>query len=441
MLPLSNPLQNWHVSKGALRITDGRALLLRGVNIASAHKQPPYFGFHGSADFRRVRDEWGMNAVRLLISWAAIEPERDCYDIGYLDRLSERLDWARDARLWVVLDMHQDVYGEAFGGNGAPRWTCNPESYAGFEPSDPWFLNYLKPEVAAAFNRFWTDLELQDKYFGAWCQLAARFADHPAVVGFDPMNEPFWGTIEVTQFENQVLHSFYERAVRAVRRLAPRWVAFIEPCSSRNLGIRTQLRPFSFDNVVYAPHCYDLSAEAGHGFDPVRRSTLIENIAQLSKEAQQLGTALWIGEYGGNADHPGISEYMDAHFEGAGRVAAGSMYWAYDRDAGYGLLDPNGNEKPELLAALVRPYPELINGDPITLSFDATTREFRCTWLSGDPEAGPSEISVPRRVYPTGYRASAEGHESLDMDTRPNRLLLRGVPAGAQITLRITATV
>lgn len=439
MPPLRKTLQHWRVSRRALRASDGRALLLRGVNLASAHKKPPYFGFHGEADFHRIRNDWGMNALRLLISWAAIEPDRDRYDTSYLDRLAARLDWARDARLWVVLDMHQDVYGEAFGGNGAPRWTCRPEAYAGFEPSDPWFLDYLKPQVVDAFNRFWSDLDLQQKYFDAWGQVAARFADHPAVVGFDPMNEPFWGTIEVTHFESQVLHAFYERLVHTVRRLAPHWVAFIEPCSSRNLGVRTHLRPFSFADVVYAPHSYDLGAEAGHGFDPLRRSALIENIAALDKEAQRLGAALWIGEYGGNAAHPGISEYMDAQFEGAGRVAAGSMYWAYDRDAGYGLLDPHGNEKPELLAALVRPYPELINGDPIAIRFDATTREFQCTWLSGAPEAGPSEISVPGRVYPTGYHASVDDHDHIELNARPGSLYVANVPAGRRVTLRLTA--
>ena len=40
------------------------------------------------------------------------------------DRLDARL-LARFAEhgVHVILDMHQDVYGEGFGGNGAPRWT------------------------------------------------------------------------------------------------------------------------------------------------------------------------------------------------------------------------------------------------------------------------------------------------------------------------------
>ena len=63
--------------------------------------------------------DWGMNAVRLLTTWAAVEPEQGVYDEAYLDALAERLDWAKDAGLHVVLDMHQDVYGEGFGFDGA----------------------------------------------------------------------------------------------------------------------------------------------------------------------------------------------------------------------------------------------------------------------------------------------------------------------------------
>ncbi len=428
------PGASWHVARGALRAADGRAVLLRGVNIASAHKHPPYFGFHRADDFRRVRADWGMNAVRLLIIWAALEPERGRYDLSYLDQLEERLDWASAAGLWVVLDMHQDVYGEGFGGDGAPRWTCDEARYAAFEPSEAWFLNYLEDNVVACFDAFWADAELQGRYLDAWRLVAARFAHHPAVVGFDPMNEPFWGSTEVTQFEREVLGPFYERAVNAVRSEAPGWVAFIEPCSSRNLGVPTALLPFAFRDAVYAPHAYDLGAEAGNGFDPMHRGSLIDNIAQLNEEADRLGAALWIGEYGGNADHPGISEYMDAEYSGIGAVAAGSMYWAYDRDDGYGLLDAQGEEKPLLLDALVRPYPELIGGDPLSISFDSATRAFSFSWLAGEPSVQTTEVSVPTRLYPEGYRAECEGCE---LDQRPAHLRVTGAPPGKRMTLRI----
>ncbi len=406
-LPPPRP-EGWHVSGGALRAADGRAVILRGVNLANAHKTAPYFGFHELPDFRRVREDWGMNSVRLLILWAAIEPAPGAYDEAYLDQVERRLDWARQAGLLVVLDMHQDVYGEGFGGDGAPRWTCDEAHYEAFEPISPWFLNYQNEHVIACFDALWNSDELMDRYAGAWRRVAERFAGHEAVVGFDVMNEPHWGST-LFSFEEDKLQPFYERVVTAVREPAPHWVAFLEPSASRNIGLPTGLTPFSFPNVVYAPHGYDTEAEQGKGFDESRREALLIKLGELRADATMLGAALWIGEYGGTADSPGITEYMDAEYDGQGEVAAGSAYWAYDRDGGYGLLAPDGSEKAALLDVIVRPYPMRVAGDPVRFSFDETSRTFTLEWRPDPTLEAATELSVPWRTYPDGYSVSCDG--------------------------------
>src|SRR5262245_20142648 len=121
-----------YVEGGQLHDPDGRVVTLRGANLANAHKGPPYFGLHGPDDFARLRRDLGMNSIRLLMTWAAIEPQRGAYNTAYLDALRLRLDWAQAAGLRVILDMHQDLYGEGFGGDGAPRWTCDEARYAAF---------------------------------------------------------------------------------------------------------------------------------------------------------------------------------------------------------------------------------------------------------------------------------------------------------------------
>ena len=213
------------------------------------------------------------------------------------------------------------------------------------------------------------------------------------------MNEPQWGSAIPTNFEMQKLQPFYEKVVPAVREVAPAWLAFLEPGASRNLGIATSLVPFSFDNVVYSPHSYNATAEQGGGFNPSARGALINNIATLESEAQSLGAALWIGEYGGTTNSAGIGEYMDANFDGAAAVLAPNVYWAYDANSGgYGMLEDDQSDKMVLLDVLVRPMPELVAGDPVSWDFDETQQTFSFSWHVDPSVHAPTLISVPARV-------------------------------------------
>lgn len=405
-------------------------MILRGANVSGRHKYAPYFDFHEPADFERMREEWGMNSVRFLILWAAIEPEEGVYDDAYLDAVAERMQWLADAGLLVVLDMHQDLYGEGFGGDGAPLWTCDQAHYDAYEPTEPWFANYANEHVVACYDGFWSSESLLAHYEEAWRRVAERLADSPAVIGVDPMNEPFWGSTAPSTFEQQDLGALYERVIAAVRESAPHWVAFLEPSASRNLGISTSLEPFSFSDIVYSPHSYDSLAEGGEGFDDERRDALVSNYSLFRQEADWLDAALWIGEYGGIASDPGIVEYMDAQYDGAGGVSAGTCYWTYTKSDGYGMLDADGNDKPELLDTLVRPYPARVAGTPISYGFDESTRTFTLDYEPDHGVAAPTEIVVPARVYPDGFEVDCGGCTT---ETEPGRLrLLEPPPSGGE---------
>jgi endoglycosylceramidase len=402
----------WHVSDGQLRDADGRSVVLRGANVSSAHKSAPYFDFHELADFRIMRDEWGLNSVRFLIEWAAVEPERGTFDDAYLDAVAQRIEWAHTAGLVVIMDMHQDVYGEGFGvGNGAPGWTCDQSHYDAFEPTTPWFANYGNEHVIACYDNLWSSPDVLTEYVEAWRRVAVRLADSPAVIGFDVMNEPYWGSLSPSTFEQDVLGPLYADVVAAVRDVAPGWVAFLEPSASRNLGFATSLEAFAFDDVVYSPHSYDQMAEAGEGFDAARRDAVIGNYDLFRQEAEWLGAALWIGEYGGVAADGGISAYMDAQFDGAAGVGAGTSYWHYSKDGGYGILEADGSEKPELMVALVRPYPERVAGSLDGFDYDETSRVLTVRSTPDATVSATTDIIVPTRVYPNGVAIECGGCE------------------------------
>lgn len=413
----ATPAAPTRVRGGFIRDDEGRALVLRGMNLAGAHKNPPYFSFHTVADFKRLRDEWGMNAIRFLITWAAVEPEQGVFDEAYLDAVAERMDWAREAGLHVVLDMHQDVYGEGFvlgGGDGAPRWTCDESNYASFKP-DPnqWFFNYLTAEVTTCYDHFWNTPELRAEYIDAWRHVATRLEGYDDVIlGFDPMNEPYWGSYSITFFEAAQLQPFYEELVPEVRAIRPGWIAFLEPASSRNLGVPTGLKKLPFPDVVYSPHSYDRDAESGMGFDPMQRQVVLNNGQALAAEAASLEAALWIGEYGGMAASPGIVEYMTAEYDAFAAVAAGTTYWAYDKGGSYSVFNDDGSEREALVSTLVRPFPQRVAGDPVSYGFDAASSTFTLTYRPDASITAPTIVSAPARVYPNGVVVSCDGCES-----------------------------
>ena len=398
------------VRGGQLRDDDGRALLLRGVNLSGRHRQPPYFDFHQPDDYARVYRDWGMDSIRFLVSWAAVEPERGSIDEDYLAKVRERIGWAEAAGLLVVLDMHQAVFGEGFAGvgDGAPRWACDEARYAGFVAQQPWFVNDLDPRVIACYDAFWASDALQAEYAAAWAAVARAVGDSPAVVGFDPMNEPYFGSSVVDEFEAQRLAPFYVRVADAVRAERPRWIAFLEPSAGRNLGFPTALPAGLMRDAMYAPHSYDLGAERGAGFAAAQRDGVIDNARALRGEAGARGLGLWIGEYGGDASDPAVADYMAAELDGVGEAAAGAMYWEYRRDEGYGLLHEDGTEKTALLDAMVRPYPERVAGDPRRFALDAEDR-FTLEYAPDAEIVAPTILIAPTRRYPRGVDVDCGG--------------------------------
>jgi len=380
---------------------------MRGVNVSGAHKQKPYFGYQQPSDYARIAGAWGFTGIRFLVVWAAIEPSEGTYDDAFLDDVARRVQWAQDAGLLVVIDMHEDLYGEGFaGGDGAPRWTCDAAYYSAFKPRTPWALGYTDSNLIACADHFWQSSDLQDHFVHAWAKLAQKLAPFPAVVGFDPMNEPFWGSAGA-EFEPNLLAPLYARVTAAVRAAAPHWLAFCEPSAIRNLGIPTHLPTLPFADVVYAPHSYDSDAESGAGFNPKAHDVMVSNVVALQDEATALGAALWIGEYGGYGD--GLQSYMDAEYTGAGQVAAGQMYWSDDEGGNYSTLNADGTERATLLDVIVRPFPSRVAGDPIDYAFDEPTSTFTFRYRPDAGVVAPTEISVPPRRYPSGFRASCTG--------------------------------
>ena len=121
---------------GAFVDGQGREVRLHGVNARvsglfdvtfddgrTALEPIPTFTKSDAANMRSV----GFNALRLPLNWSGLEPtESGGFVKAYLDRIAEVVGIARDAGLFVMLDMHQDAYSKEIGEDGAPLWAIVP---------------------------------------------------------------------------------------------------------------------------------------------------------------------------------------------------------------------------------------------------------------------------------------------------------------------------
>jgi len=178
----------------------GRDLILHGINVVNKDPNSNYVGHISPEEIAKFKT-WGFNVIRLGIIWDGLEPEPGKYNEEYLSRIDEMIQWASDHDLYVVLDMHQDLYSVKYiAGDGAPVWATIDEDkphYTGSIWSDAYLIS---PAVQTAFDNFWkntpaTDgIGIQDHYINAWKHLAHRYANNTTVIGFDIMNEPFMGS-------------------------------------------------------------------------------------------------------------------------------------------------------------------------------------------------------------------------------------------------------
>jgi len=124
-------------------------------------------------------------------------------------------------------------------------------------------------------------------------------ADVPAVIGYDPFNEPMGsvGALLGGALERRSLPDFYEACIRARDEIDPTRLLFIEPSPFAAFGAPVRLPRMSARNLVYAPHLYDAAAILGARYVPAL-SLFPRSLRHIERTAHRLAMPLFIGEFG-----------------------------------------------------------------------------------------------------------------------------------------------
>ena len=188
---------------------------------------------------------WGFNAIRLGVIWAGLEPQRGQIDQDYISHLQAIVALAARERFWVLLDMHQDLYAERFGGRGRAR-SGRSRTTASRSRRSPATSRSTTPRRRSG---------ARSRASGPTATASApststrsrrwrkRFAGSPAVLGYDLFNEPSCefqlgppcGLIPPDPpVATQFLMPLYDQLVPALNAADPEHPAFYEDSPTVN---------------------------------------------------------------------------------------------------------------------------------------------------------------------------------------------------------------
>ncbi|MGV9934696.1 cellulase family glycosylhydrolase [Streptomyces olivaceoviridis] len=421
------------------RLTDrsGRVLTLHGWNIEDkAHRGEDALTAVTERHLRDLRAR-GFDFARLLVFWDDLEPAPGRYSRRYLHKIERVLDWAHRHDVKVVIDAHQDVFGPAFGHRGIPEWATRTDGLPFTAHPDDWFAEYFEPAVQRAFTHLYEDEDLRRAQAGMWRTLAARFARHPAVLGYDlinePMGEPKPGEDLPTaarRIEREQLTPMYDRLADAVRSADRDAWLFVEPTPVVGEGVPTGLGRVHDPRVVYAPHFYDAAMEAGADYDP--GAGWIEAYERaVTAYPKRYRVPVVVGEWGPpDSSLPHMDRFYRDAMASLGRYTSGWAGYVWCYGGGYCALDGTGafRAHKELTA---EPYAQAVAGTVRSAAYDAGTGVYRLVYRAAPHGSRVTELSLP----PGAWRITPDGGASVVRRTA-GRARVTAAP-GALVTLTV----
>ncbi|MGA5217082.1 cellulase family glycosylhydrolase [Streptomyces cinereoruber] len=396
----------------ALTDEHGRVLTLRGWNVEDkANRGDAALSAVTEKHFRDMRAK-GFNFARLLVFWDDLEPRPGQYSQAYLRKIERILDWAERHDVKVLVDAHQDVFGPAFGHRGIPAWATRTDGLPFIPRPDDWFSEYFEPAVQRAFTHLYEDVDLRRAQARMWRVLADRLDGHPALLGYDLINEPMGEIREgedlataARRIERDQLTPLYNRLADAVRTVdRDAWI-FVEPTPIVGEGVPTGLGRIHDPKVVYAPHFYNTGMEAGADYDPA--AGWIESYERaVTRYPEQYEVPVVVGEWGPlNNSLPNMNRFYRDAMSSLGRYGSGWAGYVWCYGGGYCAVDGTGafRTNKELTA---EPYAEAVAGRVRSAAYDSGTGVYRLTYdAAGRRGSRVTELSLP----PGDWRVTARG--------------------------------
>ena len=419
---------------------NGKEVILQGINVLQRGRE----NNHLYPDFEKAFpyfQRMGFNFLRFGIFWDATEPAPGVIDFEYLKKVRHYVDLAETYGIYIMLDMHQDLFAQKYI-DGAPDWACLDEGLPHPDNCSLWYEAYLSSDaIIRAADNFWANrpasdgVGLLDHYEHMWEEIASVFADCTNVIGLEPMNEPFMGSVarnafgeatmnamqknpgfsltdpstyqpqEVAEFmgivaqrflawDQTVLMDFYRRMGRAIRKTSD-----LPLITGGNIYCSTDL-PTGIERLegieqIFAPHGYDSVVDSDR-YENYSKDN-VERLYAHKKEAQdRLGLPTIAAEWGAFPSKDFTNDlirFMNGIVE---KNLWGSAYCEYRP----------GKEQDPNFTALSRAYPRETAGKLISYHYDEAAGIFTvCFEADGGKE---SQFFLPFVPEKTDSEASLQ---------------------------------
>lgn len=362
----------------------GRQVVLNGINVVSKSKEEQYL-FQAGPEFYANLKKWGINCIRFIIIWDGLEPEPGVYNEQYLQEIDKRIQWADDKDLFVVLDMHQDLFSVKYS-DGAPEWATLDEGKL-HETGAIWSDAYiLSAAVQTSFDNFWANkpapdgIGLQDHYANLWKHIAKRYADNATVIGYDIMNEPFSGS-SALQAMPALLEAYGKLVysltgeIMSEEQLADTWGNE----ESRAEALTKLSTKENYSQVIDA--LYDSNRE----FEANQLQKMYQKVADAIREVDRKHILFLEHSYYSNT---GVRSSIKRTLLPIGNPDPLVAYAPHGYDSGT-------ENKTYFQQALLRPYPAYTNGELLNYHYDHDAKTISVEWREENENRASTIIFVP----------------------------------------------
>ncbi|OJW71516.1 MAG: glycosyl hydrolase [Candidatus Amoebophilus sp. 36-38] len=184
--------------------------------------------------------------------------------------------------------------------------------------------------------RIWKDQSFQKQAAKFWQDLALALRNHPAIVGYNILNEPHLERLynstetdlyKVNQEEvHQILFEFYHTVIRSIREVDQETPIILDSSTYADSKTFKTLKPHVEENILYSFHMYEPYEYTnykinqgkfsypgqinGKNWDKKELQAYMQDVAHFQKINNIPSNRILVGEFGGHRTSKGLAQYF-----------------------------------------------------------------------------------------------------------------------------------